>query len=153
MEKYQKYCLSKDQMQQFLYPLDAKNLQFRSTEESKLQLSAVNNFANKILALDCEMVRTDFGLELARITVINFNCDVLMDEFVKPTNPIRDYNTQFSGITELTLRRVTTRLADIQDKLLQIVCPDTILIGHSLENDLVALKVLLFWVWEGGRRL
>lgn len=45
------------------------------------------------MALDCEMVKTDNGLELARITIINFNCEVLMDELVKPTNPIRDYNT------------------------------------------------------------
>jgi RNA exonuclease 1 len=50
-------------------------------------------------ALDCEMVRTAFGLELARISVINEQMAVVYERFVVPDNEILDYCTQWSGIT------------------------------------------------------
>jgi RNA exonuclease 1 len=48
---------------------------------------------------------------------------------------------RFSGITEKMLAPVTTTLPDIQRKLLEILHPRTILIGHSLNSDLTALRV------------
>ena len=39
------------------------------------------------------------------------------------------------------LEGVTTTLADIQKKLVEILHPRTILIGHSLNSDLTALKI------------
>lgn len=48
---------------------------------------------------------------------------------------------RYSGITEKMLAPVTTTLADIQKELLQILHPRTILIGHSLNSDLTALKL------------
>lgn len=38
------------------------------------------------------------------------------------------------------LKPVTTTLSDIQDRLRKIITPRTILIGHSLNSDLIALK-------------
>lgn len=64
-----------------------------------------------------------------------------MDELAKPKNSILNYNTQWSGMTPELLANVKTTLKDIQDKFLQFVNSDTILIGHSLENDLIALQV------------
>jgi RNA exonuclease 1 len=64
-----------------------------------------------------------------------------MEELVMPLNPIIDYATQYSGITKELLEGVTCTLHDVQQKLLSMVFEETILVGHSLENDLLALKM------------
>ena len=48
---------------------------------------------------------------------------------------------RFSGLVAKDFIGVTTTLSDVQSKLLEFIYEDTILIGHSLESDLKALKV------------
>ncbi|KAF1779484.1 Exonuclease, RNase T/DNA polymerase III [Phytophthora cactorum] len=95
-----------------------------------------------LLALDCEMCRTTKGVELTRLTLVDASQKVLLDEYVRPKNPIVDYCTQYSGITCEIMEATTMRLADIQDKFLALVPAEAILVGHSIENDLQALRVL-----------
>lgn len=67
---------------------------------------------------------------------------VLIDEFVRPKNPIVDYCTQYSGITVEIMDGTTNTLEDIQKLFLHYVPAHAILVGHSIENDLMALKIL-----------
>ncbi|XP_066500939.1 RNA exonuclease 1 homolog isoform X2 [Hoplias malabaricus] len=95
-----------------------------------------------VYALDCEMCYTKQGLELTRVTVINSDLKVIYDTFVKPESEVVDYNTRFSGVTEEDLENATMRLRDVQAVLLNMFSAESILIGHSLESDLTALKLL-----------
>jgi hypothetical protein len=59
----------------------------------------------QIVAIDCEMVITSGGAqELARLTAVGVQGNVLLDMLVVPELPIVNYNTQFSGITKELLR-------------------------------------------------
>lgn len=47
-----------------------------------------------------------------------------------------------AGITPQMMKGVTTTLSQIQQRVLKLVGPDTLLVGHSLENDLRVLKLV-----------
>ncbi|KAH7339501.1 hypothetical protein B0J17DRAFT_767226 [Rhizoctonia solani] len=98
--------------------------------------------ALKVVAIDCEMCETEDGKVLARVCAVDFYSDkVVYDQLVLPDKPVIDYLTQFSGITAEQLAPVTHKLADAQAGLLELIDKDTIVVGHSLENDLRALKL------------
>lgn len=95
-----------------------------------------------IYALDCEMVLTKWGRELARVTIVNMDGKVVYKNFVKPEAEVLDYCTRFSGIRPEDLANVTVTLAQVQRDILGFVFAETILIGHGLANDLRVLKIL-----------
>lgn len=95
-----------------------------------------------VYSLDCEMCYTTHGLDLTRVTVIDSKCKVIYETLVKPLHPIIDYNTRYSGITEEQMVEVKTTLLDVQATLLAMFNSKTILVGHSLESDFKALKLI-----------
>ncbi|KAI8940386.1 hypothetical protein NX059_004077 [Plenodomus lindquistii] len=95
-----------------------------------------------ILSIDCEMCKAENDqLVLTRISLMNWDGTVALDKLVKPEVAIKDYLTQWSGITAAMLQDVTTTLPDIQKELLKLITPRTILVGHSLNSDLNAMKL------------
>ncbi|GJQ80911.1 hypothetical protein Trydic_g4728 [Trypoxylus dichotomus] len=97
-----------------------------------------------VFALDCEMCFTRHGLELAKISVVSATGRLVYDVYVKPENEIVDYNSRFSGITakDMQRSRKLKTLKEVQSDLMGFISAQTVLIGHGLENDLRALKIL-----------
>ena len=108
-------------------------------------------------AIDCEMCYVGVGaeerLELTRCSVVGPDGSVIYDKLVRPAEAITNYNTAHSGITEAQMRGVTTTLEDVQRELLELVACETILIGHSLENDLKRCVSTFIFVFARAIRL
>jgi hypothetical protein len=80
---------------------------------------------------------------LARATLVAVDTmEPILDILVKPLHPVKDFLTQYSGITEEMLAPVSLTLADAQKLLLRYICEETYVIGHSLENDFKACRIL-----------
>ncbi|XP_075529336.1 uncharacterized protein LOC142560840 [Dermacentor variabilis] len=95
-----------------------------------------------VYALDCEMCYTSEGVELTRVTVVGWDLQPVYETLVKPRGKILDYNTRFSGLTEEDMVGVETNLRDVQAALLARFSADTLLLGHSLDSDLRALRLV-----------
>lgn len=125
------------------YPIDYS---FPSHEEDWLvtKRSKKSNFiqSKAMVAIDCEMVLCQDGTEaLVRICAVDRNLEVKLNEFVNPNKPVADYRTEITGITAGDLDGVSCSLADVQTSMKKLLSHGTILIGHSLHNDLRALKM------------
>lgn len=95
----------------------------------------------KLVAVDCEMCETASGMALARVSLIDEDSNVILDELVLPDEPITNYLTEYSGITPEMMANTTTSLRRAQKHVRKFVDHDVILVGHGLHNDLKALKL------------
>ncbi|KAH9712090.1 Small RNA degrading nuclease 3 [Citrus sinensis] len=93
--------------------------------------------SNIMYAVDCEMVLCEDGSEgLVRLCVVDRNLKVTIDELVKPEKAVADYRSEITGLTADDLVGVTCSLAEIQKRMKKLLSNGTILVGHSLNNDL-----------------
>lgn len=95
-----------------------------------------------VLALDCEMCYAYEGKPVARVTLVDHRGRVVFDAVVRPSSPLLDPNTRFTGLSRQDLDRATTTLAQVHRKLLELVAESSVLVGHSLEHDLTSLRLL-----------
>lgn len=121
---------------------------------------------NMAVCLDCEMGYTTLGLELIRLTAIAWpNGEDLLDVLVRPLGEVLDLNSRFSGVwpkdyanalsyecisvdeekpskgSEQRLRIVESPTIG-RDLLFEHLTPETPLIGHALDNDLNATRII-----------
>lgn len=122
------------------------------------------------VCMDAEMGYTTYGLELIRLTATSwFSGKELLDVLVRPMGEILDLNSRYSGVwpkdmaeakplgnsPEMTLEKVNgdknaiDRKLSIVDSpasarslLFSYLSPQTPLIGHGLENDLNATRII-----------
>ena len=118
--------------------------------------------AKDAVCLDCEMGYTTQGLELIRLTATSWPSGrELVDLLVRPVGEVLDLNTRFSGVTAADMANaspydaatdaaagsagplpIVGSPAEARAILLEHLTPQTPLIGHALENDLNATRLV-----------
>ena len=102
------------------------------------------------IAIDCEMCESQDPLTgvknakaLCRVSVVNAEKpdEVLLDTLVKPSWPVTDYRTRINGIAKEHLENVEFTLRHAQAFMLKLCSQETVIVGHAVHNDLVALNI------------
>ena len=125
-----------------------KNATKKQPQEKAAQQELTLEQQGRYVALDCEFVGVGSGgykSALARVSIVDYENVVLIDTYVKVNEPVTDYRTFVSGVTE---EHLTSDLAMDSDKciaLVQKILKNKILVGHALKNDLTALGIEHPW--------
>lgn len=143
---------------------------FKTSEPARLALtlpfeetpSHNDNKPRPPVTFDCEMAYTTHGMELIRVTAISWPTkQTLLDILVRPIGEVLDLNTRFSGVTPTLftsapefghvpppkytpnepLQKVASPKA-ARSLLFDHLNPDTPLIGHAIDNDLIACRII-----------
>jgi RNA exonuclease 4 len=113
-----------------------KKLQSASEEEGRLPEA----YKQRYVALDCEMVGigTDGKTSvLARVSIVDWNGEVMLDTYVQVESKVVDFRTKFSGIKPKHIKDAMK--PDVVRQKVADLVKDKILVGHALHNDLHAL--------------
>ncbi|KAF3173343.1 RNA exonuclease 3 [Orbilia oligospora] len=116
----------------------------------------------KAICMDCEMAFTTKGFEVIRLTATRFpTYEPIVDILVQPYGEVLDLNTRFSGVTQeqfdtalpyynsslpnkddpKVLLRASSPL-EAREILFTYIDSSTIIIGHSLDNDLKCMRII-----------
>ncbi|TNY24706.1 Rexo1 protein [Rhodotorula diobovata] len=120
----------------------------RASLSSSASTSSPSSFdlppAVDIVALDCEMIYTTAGMSLARVTVVSATGSTLLDEHVRPPPgvAILDLNTRFSGVQSGDIDKAVLDVPGVRRALARFVDEETVFVGHGVENDLKALRLI-----------
>ncbi|KAI0632619.1 hypothetical protein C8Q77DRAFT_1118626 [Trametes polyzona] len=147
-----RYLLTKEQMIENGYPMPSylaetfeKPPGWVETKVAEADGTSTEDTEHpRIYAMDCEMCMTEEGKQLARVCLIDYKSGIVVyDQLVKPGKPVVDYLTRWSGITAEGLAKATATFEEVQAHILSVLSakPTPVLLGHSLESDLNALKI------------
>lgn len=93
-----------------------------------------------VVAMDCEMIYTSLGTEVARATLVDGTGRVLLDQLCLPKGEVWDFATRYSGIS--SLEDVHPTFDQLREMILQVIGYNTVLLVHGGENDMAALRLL-----------
>ncbi|KAM0687300.1 hypothetical protein COBT_001462, partial [Conglomerata obtusa] len=115
-----------------------------STESIKIDYSQFKTFTKNspyyLLSLDCEMVMTEKGHEIGRISLLDHKAELVYDKIIRNKNKIIDYLTEYSGLTSEDYKNCISFEAMHKD-LEKYIGINTVILGHGLFNDLHILQI------------
>lgn len=106
------------------------------------------------VCLDCEMLYTSVGLEIGRVSIIDWNENIVLDILIRPEGKIIDFNTTYSGISENSFENFenivdgvlysvgSMGLKELRNFMSDRLGQATIITGFAVQNDIRALNVL-----------
>lgn len=117
----------------------------KETEKVKEKIHQVpDDIKKQYVALDCEMVGigTDGKKSaLARVSIVDWDLNVVLDSFVKVPIRVTDFRTHVSGVEPKHIKdKNALGMDECREKVAEIL-KDKILVGHSLINDFKALML------------
>lgn len=96
------------------------------------------------IAIDCEMMQSNIGQVLGRVSVVNYEGATIFDTFVCYPEPITITNThtQFSGIdlNDIDPQNGAQPFSEVQAHLVELL-RDRIVIGHDIQKDLKVISM------------
>lgn len=123
------------------YWSDGKEMHHSQPFKKTREMWGVKHGSLDAVGIDCEMGFTSRGFELLRITAIDFStAEEVFDVLVRPKGEIIDLNTRWSGIAEI--KDEALNFENAIELLGEIVDCNTIMIGHGLENDMNAMRLI-----------
>lgn len=98
----------------------------------------------KKIAIDCEMMRSNIGQVLGRVSVVNYKGETIFDTFVcypKAINIINIYE-EFSGIdwNDIDPQNGAQLFSEVQAHLVELL-RDRIVIDHDIQKDLKVISM------------
>ncbi|KAJ4344354.1 uncharacterized protein N0V89_012094 [Didymosphaeria variabile] len=115
-----------------------------STYESTKTVGPYRNILTEKIAIDCEMMRSNIGQVLGRISVVNYESETIFDSFVYYPEPINITNTdeEFSGIgwNDIDPQNGAQPFSEVQTQLIELL-RDRIVIGHDIQKDLKVISM------------
>jgi len=76
---------------------------------------------------------------LARVSLVGYRGNILLDVYVRPTMPVTDYRTAATGIEAGHLNSEQAMPFNVVQSLVAETIRGKILIGHAIWNDLSVL--------------
>ena len=119
-----------------------KKAKLEAQQKSESNLS--DEIKDQYRAVDCEMVgigKNGRISALARVSVTDWNGNVLLDTFVKVPTKVTDFRTQWSGVSAKHIKAKSAMEVEECRKTVAELLKGKVLVGHALKNDLDALML------------
>ena len=93
-----------------------------------------------IVAMDCEMVEVGGCFDaLARVSIVNYEGQVLYDQYVKPDKQVTNFRTWVSGVTPSHM--CSAKLHKEAKAEVRTLLEGKIVVGHGLFGDFRVLEL------------
>jgi len=99
----------------------------------------------KYVAIDCEMVIVGGESTLARVSIVDWYGETLLNTFVKIEEVVTDYLTSVSGIRPSDIESEDAMTFNDCRIAVTEILGDKVVVGHALKNDFRALNITHPW--------